>query len=137
VNWLGTRVWNTAAQWKIPIFPAAKHGFSRKSPLRSSSPYASTQNVHRPGSRSPLQFDMRNIYQFRTKDCFPSARRLLFAEMFERWPHIFRVKIVSTLLPKNSFVSTLKNSMKCLVNWIPTRIYVRSRNIQLHRKMCP
>jgi len=32
----------------------------------------------------------------------------------------------------NRFVSTTKNSTKCVVNWIPLRIRVCSRNTQLH-----
>jgi len=35
-------------------------------------------------------------------------------------------------LPANRFVCTTKNSMKCVVNWIPLRIRVRSRNTQPH-----
>jgi len=31
---------------------------------------------------------------------------------------------------RNRFVSTTKKSMKCVVNWIPLRIRVRSRNTQ-------
>jgi len=37
-------------------------------------------------------------------------------------------------LPTNRFVSTTKNSMKCVVNWIPLRIRIRSRNTQTHLK---
>ena len=37
-----------------------------------------------------------------------------------------------TVLPTNRFVSTTKISMKCVVNWIPLRIRVRSRNTQPH-----
>ena len=38
------------------------------------------------------------------------------------------VKITFEKLPTNRFVSTTKNSMKSVVNWIPLRIRVRSRN---------
>ena len=44
------------------------------------------------------------------------------------------IKITFTLLPTNCFVSITSNSMKCLVNWIPLRIRVRSRNTKSHRK---
>jgi len=36
-------------------------------PLRCGSPNASTEVVHRPGSRSPLHFDIRNIQQIRSE----------------------------------------------------------------------
>jgi len=52
----------------------------------------------------------------------------LSAALLERWPHVCRVKITCTKLPTNRFVSTTKNSMKYVVNWIPLRIRVRSRN---------
>jgi len=45
-----------------------------------------------------------------------------------------RVKITFTFLLTNRFISTTTNSMKCLVNWIPLRIYVRSKNNQPHLK---
>ena len=54
------------------------------------------------------------------------------AALLERWPQICRVKITFTKLPTNRFVSTTKNSIKCVVNWIPLRIRVRSRNTQPH-----
>ena len=63
---------------------------------------------------------------------FPSARRLLSAALLERWPQVCRVKVTFTVLPTNRFVSTTKTSMKCVVNWIPQRIRVRSRNTQPH-----
>jgi hypothetical protein len=58
------------------------------------------------------------------------------------WPHVCRVKITFTNLPTNRFVSTTKISRKCVVNWIPLRISIRSRNnptfkmgglIEMHR----
>jgi len=61
-----------------------------------------------------------------------SARRLLSAVLLERWPQVCRVKITCTELLTNRFVSTTKNSMKCVVNWIPLRTRVRSRNTQPH-----
>ena len=47
------------------------------------------------------------------------ARRLLTAAMPERWPQVFRVKIMFELLLTICFVSTTTNSMKYLVNWNP------------------
>jgi len=55
--------------------------------------------------------------------------------MLERWPQVCRVKITFTLLPTNCFVSTTINLIKCLVNKIPLRIRVRSRNTQPHLNM--
>ena len=40
--------------------------------------------------------------------------------------------ITFTVLLSNRFVSTTKISMTCVVNWIPLRIHVRSRNTQPH-----
>ena len=56
--------------------------------------------------------------------CFPEA-------LLERWPQVCRVKITCTKLPTNRFVSTTKIWMKYVVNWIPLRIRVRSRNLKI------
>ena len=53
--------------------------FSRKSPLRSGSPNASPDVVHRPRSQSLLHFDIRNIQQIRTQNWFPIASRMTSA----------------------------------------------------------
>jgi len=66
-----------------------------------------------------------------------SAHRLLPADMHERWPQVCRVKINFTLLLTKSFVSTTTISMRCLVNWIPLRIRIRSRRTQPHLKVMP
>ena len=93
--------------------------------------------MYRPGSQSPLHSDIRNIYQFEFARknnlialgvCFPQPAQ-------QRWPQVCRVKITFTKLPTNRFVSTTKNSMKCVGNWIPLRIRIRSRNTQPHLKM--
>ena len=86
--------------------------------------------VQRPRSKSLPNFDIENIWQIRSEKSFSSARRLLPADMLERWPHVCCVKITFTLLLTDCFVSTATNSMKCVVNWIPLRISVRSRNKQ-------
>jgi len=57
---------------------------------------------------------------------------VLSAALLERWPRVCRVKITFTELPTNRFVYTTKKSMKCVVNCIPLRIRVRSRNTQPH-----
>ena len=77
---------------------------------------------------------MGTYSKFARKKNFLSARRLLSAALLERWPQICRVKITFKALPTNRFVSTTKNWMKCVVNWIPLRIRVRSRNTQPHLK---
>jgi len=104
--------------------------FSRKSPLRIGSPNTSTEVVHRPRSWHPLHFDIRNKQQICSEKQFSSARRLRSEALLERWPQVCRVKITFTNLPTNRSVSTTKISMKCVVNWIPLRIRVRSRNTQ-------
>jgi len=70
-------------------------------------------------------------------DLGASARRLLSATLLERWPQVCRVKITCTKLPTNLFISTTKISMKYVVNWIPLRIRVRSRNTRPHLKGGP
>jgi len=55
--------------------------------------------------------------------------------MPERWPHVCHVNTSITLLSTNCCVSTTTNSKKCLVNWIPQRIHVRSKNVQLHLRL--
>jgi len=62
--------------------------------------------------------------------CFPAA-------LLERWLQVCRIKITFTKPPTNRFVSTTKKSLKCVVNWIPPRIRVRSKNIQPHLKHRP
>jgi len=71
------------------------------------------------------------ILKFTRKNNFP-ARRLLSASPAR--PQVCRVKLTFTNLPTNRFVCTTKISMKCVVNWIPLRIRVRSRNTQPHLK---
>jgi len=106
-------------------------------PLHCGSPNASPEVVHRPTSQSPLQFDVRNIWQIRSEKYFASAPRLLSAALLERWPHVCRDKIAFTKLPSNQrdnvfywkpkgkinndlqptnhFVSTTKISMRYVV----------------------
>ena len=54
------------------------------------------------------------------------CQRLLPAAMLRRWPHVCHVKITFGLLMTNWFVCTKTHSTKCLVNWIPLKIRVRS-----------
>jgi len=70
--------------------------------------------------------------KFARENKFPIPRRLLSTALLERWPQVCRVKITCTKLPTNRFVFTTKNSMKYVVNWIPLRIHVHSRNTQPH-----
>jgi len=57
---------------------------------------------------SPLYILIIETYQTRTEKHFPSARRLLPAEMHEHWPHVCRDKITFELLrlPTKCFVSS-------------------------------
>ena len=73
--------------------------------------------------------------KFARKNSFQesSARRLLSAFMLECWLLVCCVKITFTVLLTNCFVSTTANWRQNLVNWIPLRIRVRSRNSQPHR----
>jgi len=60
--------------------------------------------------------------------------RLLSVTLLKRWLQVCPVKITFTILLTNRFVCTTKMSMKFVLNWIPLRIRVRSRNSQPHRK---
>jgi len=55
---------------------------------------------------------------------------VLPATLLERWPQVCRFKTKFRLLPKNWFVSTRTNSMKCFVNWNPANSHVRSIKTQ-------
>ena len=136
VHNFGTCKKNASAKYRLPTNFAAKHVLEpevdRKLALRSRIPFASTGGVHKSGSHSLLRFDSQNIYQIRREKINASARRLLAAALLERYPQLCRIKIMFTLLPINRFVSTTTNSMKRLVNWIPLKIRVRSRNTPPH-----
>jgi len=115
-----------------------KNVFRRKEnrilPLRCGSPNASPK-VCTDLDLSLLYILTSGTYsKFARKKQFPSARRLLSAALLEHWPQVCRVKMTCTKLPTNCFASTRKISMKCAVNWIPLRIFVRSRNTQTHLK---
>ena len=109
---------------------------NRNLALRSGSLFISTQKVHKPKSQSQLHFEVRKFWQIRSSKYFPIAWHWLPADMLEHWPHVCRsrVKITFTIPLKNRFIFTTTNSMKCLVNWIPLRIWVRLRNTQAHLK---
>jgi len=115
----------------VRVYQCSQRLASRKGP-----PFASTQNVHRPESQSPLHFDTsgRNG-KFACNSKISSARRLLPADTIEFWPHVCRVETTFRLLLTNRFVCTTTNSMICFVNWIPLRIRVRSRSTQIHLVM--
>jgi len=59
--------------------------------------------------------------------CFPQT---CSSHVLERWPQVCCVKITFIVLPTNRSISTTQKSMKCVVNWIPLRIRLRSRNTQ-------
>jgi len=98
--------------------------------------FASPEVVHRPRSDSLLHFGVRNILQIRMEKKM-LALGVCFAQTCTSAGRMLAVEITRTLLMTNSFVSTTKNSMKCLVNWIALRICVRSRNTQPHLKGGP
>ena len=147
---IGTCVWRTAAQWRLP----GKKRFSTQEKLDFAiallfSKRKSEQPViadpvemklsifpsRRIVSSSPLlctDLDLSLLYILISATYSKFARRLLSAALLERWLQVCRVKITFTRLPTNRFLSTTKISMKCVVNWIPLRIRVRSRNTQPH-----
>jgi len=72
-----------------------------------------------------IQFLILGTYSKFARGNSVRARCLLATDMLERWLQVCRVKITSTVLLTNCFVSTTKNSMQCVVSWIPLRISVR------------
>jgi len=102
--------------WKNRVGP---HKKKQSLALRSISLYVSTPKVHRPRSRCPWHFDIRNIYQIRTEKQFSRALRLLSADILKRWPHVCHVKITCTLL--------LTKRLHTGFHW---EFHVRSRNTQ-------
>ena len=117
---------------KFRFFLRRNTFFSRKSPLRCGSPNVSPEVVHSPRSQSPLTFWYWEHIANSPGKIISYRLAFAFRSVLERWPHICRVKITFTKLPTNRFVSKTKNTMKCVVNWIPLRICVRSRNTQPH-----
>jgi len=116
VHNFGTRVWRTNAQWQLPETNVFRRRKNQILPLRCGSPNASTKAAHRPRSPPPPHSDIRHIQQTRSEKQSPSAWRSPSAVPSERRPQACRVKITSTKLLTNRFVSTTKNPMKCAVN---------------------
>jgi len=68
-----------------------------------------------------------------TQPCSSAGRKLTHCNTLQHTAtHCNTLQITFTVLPTNRFVCTTKNSMKCVVNWIPLRIRVRSRITQPH-----
>ena len=127
----------TAVQCQIPIFPAGETRFFmevaivqrssfRKYP-KSAQPYVSVSSIfYTIGTYS--KFTRKNDF-LAPSVCFPqpcsSAGRRFAAS-----------KTTFTKLPTNLFVSTTTKSLKYVVNWIPLRMRVRSRNTQAHLNNC-
>jgi len=110
----GTCEKRTAAQWQNPIFPVSKHVFFF-------------------GSRhcaAVLQMQVLKLYT----DLDLNLLYILILGTYSKfaWKNNF---LAFTELLTNRFVSTTKNSMKCVVNWILLRICDRSRNTQPHIKV--
>ena len=116
VHNFGTCKKNNAVWWRLLI--------QKRVWLQNSSEFAKAQrhsfcmhrNCHRPRSNS-LHFDIEKIW----RTCTPKQNVRHPADILERWTHVCCFKITITLLPKNCFVSTTTNSMKCLVNWCWSR----------------
>jgi len=122
----------TAAQ--NPIFPASKRLFFLESRHCAAVLQTQVPKLCTDLDLSLLYILILGTYS-KSEKYFPSSRRLLSAALLELWLHVCRVKITFTVLSMNCFVSTTKNSMKSVVNWIPLRIRVRARNTQHHLKL--
>jgi len=114
-------------------FSAGETRFVRKSPLRSGSLFASTYQMHRPRFNILYILILGKYSKFCRKDiflalsnCFRKRAQALAAGL-PRQNHVY-------ITADESFRVTIKNSMKCLVNWNSLRICVRSRNTQAYLK---
>ena len=113
VHNFGTCVLRTAAQWRLPkkgmCFDAGKIGFCHCAAVLLTQVPKLCTDLH----LSHLYILIQEKYgKFARENNFPSARRLLFAALLERWPQVCRVKITFEKLPTDRFVSTrshLKN----------------------------
>ena len=131
----GTCVWTTAAQRQNPIFPMSKDVF-----FLGFCHCAAVVQTQVPKLCTDLDLGLLYILILGTyskiasswKNNFLALGVLLSAALLERWPQVCCIKITFTKLPTNRSVSTTKKSMKRIVNWIPLRIRVRSRNTQPH-----
>ena len=116
---------------KIGFFLRRNMFFSQKSPLRCGSPNASPEVVYQPRFQSPLYILILGTYsKFARKNnfqalgvCIPHDRAL--AAGLLRHDHVYSTT-------DESFRFHNKKSMECVVNWIPLKIRVRSRNTQPH-----
>jgi len=133
VHNFGTYVWRTAAQWQNPIFPASKHFFFSRSHhcvavLQTQVPKLCTDL-----DLSLLYILIWGTYsKFARKNNFP-ALGVCFPQPCSSAGRMFAVSR-SRLQYYRRIVSfpQKKNSMKFVVNWIPLRIRVCSRNTQPH-----
>jgi len=121
-----------AKSWKKTCFDVGKLGFCH---------CASVLQTQVPKLCTTLDLGLLYILIFGTYSKFARKNNFLalgvcFPHLCSsrRWPQDYRVKITFRKLPANRFVSTTKRSMKYVVNWIPLRIRVRSRNTQPHLK---
>jgi len=117
---------------RFRFFLRAKHGVFRKSPQRSGALFSSTQKVHRPGSQSPLHFDIRNIQQIRSEICF--FQRSAFASRRH-------ARALAADLPRQDHFYITTDELfrfrnddfdEMLICWILLRIRIRSRNNHPH-----
>jgi len=126
-------LWLGKIGWQNPIFPASKHVF-----FSGSCHCASGFQMQVPKLCIHLDLSLLYILTLETYSKFARKNNFLalgvcFAQPCSSAGRRFcRVNTTFTKLPTNRFVSTTKNSMKCVVNWIPLRICVRSRNTQPH-----
>jgi len=130
VYFIGTCVWRTTA--------VATSEKKCTYPQKKSESYISVLHTHVTKKCTYLDLSLRYIViigtcpKFARKHHFLALGVLFPVDMLKRWPHVCRVEITFQLLPTNWFVSTRKKSMKCLVNWIPLIIRVRSKDTQPH-----
>ena len=126
------RLENRSAMAKSDFSCVKTQFFFRKSPLRCGSPSASPE-FYTDLDLSLFYILILGTYsKFARKNNFLSLGVCFPAGQLKRWPQVCRVKITCTLPSTNRFVSKTKISMKCVVNWKPLRICVRSRNTQPH-----
>jgi len=129
VHFPGTCEKRTAAQCQIPIFSAGETRF-----FPGFCHCAAVLLSQVPKKCTDLDVSLLYILTSGTYSKFARKNNFLALGVCfpQRWPQVCRVKITFEGLPTNRFVCITKKSMKCVVNWIPLRIRVRSRNTQPH-----
>jgi len=112
---LGTGVQRTSVQWRFPQKNASGCRKNWNLALRSGSTLVLKKCIDLDLSLLIILI-LGHVADSLWKMILQRSRRLLPADMLERWPHSFRVKITFTSLLTNRFVSTKFDEMPCTLD---------------------